>query len=426
MVAGCASVPAPTLSPSSASPSSASPSPIAVDATEPASVPPTLQPTATAHATPSPTLPASPEPTATRKTGPGYDLVENLDPAAVSVVQVPDGTRVGSAAFCGQDAVYDDFDSTVENLLDFRTGAVTTIAGPEHGVKFGSPALSANWIAWASWRQKIDPNSDLLTEPIHWTISAVPAADPTATPIQVAAGTNVEPPAPDRPTLAIDGDLLAYTVESPQAGHPQAKAIIVHDLASGVDVERIQTEESVWALDLSGSNILYSEGTVDNDGFVIDTRVMLVVGNAAATETAPYGYEVAIDGDRLVWAQAATANASGLAIDQAIMTATVSDLEPVQLSRQSTDDQAYSGYLPAAGEGLVSWDDRAGGKLDDHIEVWDAVSGMKVPIFEAGSYPVSSICGGSIGWQGAVEAPPGSIFNAFYEAPVDAVKRLFQ
>ena len=359
-------------------------------------------------------------------TGPGYDQLENLDPAAVSIVPVANGTRVGIPAFCGPYAVYNDFESTVENLLDFRTGAATTIAGPEQGVKFGNPVMSAKWIAWLSWRQKIDPNSELLSEPLHWVISAVPTADPTSAPIEVASGTNVEPPAPGRPTLAIDGDVLAYTVESAQKGHPQANALIIHDLATRVDVERIQTAESVWALDLSGPNVVYSEGAVDNHGFVNDTRVMLVEGNAAATQIAPFGYEVAIDGDRLVWAQAASGNESGLAIDQAVMTATVSDLEPVQLSRQSSDVQPYSGYWPAAGENLASWDDRAGGKLDDHVEVWDPVSGKTVPIFEPNTYTISNICGGSIGWHGAVEAPPGSLFDAFYDAPVDAVKRLFQ
>ena len=125
--------------------------------------------------------------------------------------------------------------------------------------------------------------------------------------------------------------------------------MIVHDLATGVDIERIQTEESVWDLDLSGANVVYSEGKVDSGGFVVDTRVMLVASDGSSMKVAPYGYEVLIDGDRLLWAQSATAYSGGLAADQAIMAATISNHAPMQLSRQSTNyqDDRDTGRRPA-------------------------------------------------------------------------------
>ena len=257
-----------------------------------------------------------------------------------------------------------------------------------------------------------------VTRPATPIASGTPAVRPTSL--------IFEPPFPLEPFLAIDGDLLAYTVESPQPGHPQANAIVVHNLATGADVTRIQTAESMWALDLSGDNVIYSEGIQDQDGFYPNTRVMLAIGGANPIEIAKNGYEVAIDGQRLVWAQDKANTVSPFEDDQTVVTATISNLQPVQLSRQSTASQVYQGYWPAAGEGLVSWHDMPVGAPGDELEIWDPQSGATVPIFDVGSLTVSGICGGWIGWQTSIESPPGSVFDAFYEAPIDAVKKLFQ
>ncbi len=339
---------------------------------------------------------------------------------------MPAGTRAGFPSFCGRSAVYDGFEATEEDLVDFQSGAVTRIAGPEHGAIFGDPVMSELWIAWASWRQDSASSSEPSRRPLHWVISAVPTSDPTAAPIEIARQTNTEPPFPVHPVLAIDGDLLAYTIESAQPGHPQANAIVVTNLATGANVAQVQTAESIWALDLSGENIIYSEGIQDQNGFYPNTRVMLAVGAGSPTQIAQYGYEVAIDGQRLVWAQDSADTYSPVEGGQTIVTATVSNLQPVQLSRQSTASQTYEGYWPAAGDGLVSWHDMPRGTPGDQLEIWDPQTGVTVPIFNVGTLTVSGLCGGWVGWETAIESPPGNLFDAFYDAPIDAVKRLFQ
>jgi hypothetical protein len=321
--------------------------------------------------------------------------------------------------------VYDDRDETDENLVNFQSGTVTRIAGPERGVSFSEPVISANWIAWASWRQAGQGGAAASAAPLHWTISAVPTSDPTATPIEVARGTNVEAPFPAYPTVAIDDDVLAYTIESPQPGHPEANAIVVHDLSTGADVSQTQTDQSLYDLAVSGAAVLYTEGPLDEYGEWYDTRVMLAVNGGPSVRVAAHADDATLDGQRLAWTEDRL-DLDGI-YSLRTMTATVSNLEPVQLSRQSTQSQAYEGYLPAAGENLVSWWDRArSGEPGGHLMIWDPITGATVPIFDTGGMTFSGLCGAWVGWQTAVESPPGNALEAFYDAPLDAVKRLFQ
>lgn len=225
------------------------------------SSPPSTSPIVSPRTTPSarttqaatPFVPA--RPTNSPPSGAGYDQVRGLDPSDVTVVPQSEGLNPAYPAFCGRNAVFVGADPAGIDLLDFATGAVRRVAGPVGGFGVSDPTLSENWIVWISPRHE----SKADRGPLRWVISALPVTDVDANPVEVASGTSVEPPFPNEPLLAIDGDLLAYTVESPQPGHPQATAIVVHNLATGTDVTRIQTEESLWSLDLSGANVIYSE-----------------------------------------------------------------------------------------------------------------------------------------------------------------------
>ena len=256
-VAACQAA-APSTVPS-ASPQPTSPSPIVG-----------LTPSATADpGQPAATNPPSPSPPATA-------------PVSVSPLDLPRGLVVPASAIVGAPLVTQDqwlwatSGTTIAyrasdggrhwwiELLDVSTGQITKVPGSNsNGPMIES--FDTKSLVWLQDRVRYSPGEDATPggngNANHWQILSWDFA--SAAPVVLVEGVNhwiTDDSYVHDPYVAIDGDLMAYDIETPGTG--KKAEIVVQSMSNG-DVKRvIDVGGPVFDVQLSGADVTYTTGKI--------------------------------------------------------------------------------------------------------------------------------------------------------------------
>jgi hypothetical protein len=187
----------------------------------------------------------------------------------------------------------------------------------------------------------------------------------TSKAVEIASGTNrrLQANSAVPPIVRVDGDRIAYTEEDATTARPFGWKIVVRSLASGRVERTYLTAQSVYAMALSGSDVLYTEGLVDQGvGFMYRTRLMLATPNEpAGAWIADDAFEVAFRGSRFAWDAdpGSSQGQLGMAQHPQVMTATVDSRTPVPASYPAAG-KIQGSVWPTTGDDLVAWSDDEG------------------------------------------------------------------
>ena len=248
-------------------------------------------------------------------------------------------------------------------LLDLEHQTTTELYATRRNERILSLEMSGDTVAWAvgkydrnSRRAPCDIGGGLTWRIVAHTIS-------TGSEAEIASGRHVEVIgcAAWAPTVAVDGELVAYTVE---ASGPSAWEIVVRSLESGEVVRTIATGRVVADLDLDGMDVAYVTGVPDdpsNPYFVLSRRRLML---SVATEPEPKlvapgpSWSVSFAGGRMAWATNRESSSGQR------WTATIEDLTHVRIS-----DAAERVSSPRTSGSLVTF-----GKSSDTKsvgQIWD-------------------------------------------------------
>lgn len=310
-----------------------------------------------------PTSPSAPPPSTASGTF-------TIDDAAGSSVVLPWGppfdprplATFGSRAYfleliSGKDAVTGDLEVPFVyrlHLADVSTGSssdVLTLA-PGHMISsdgsggtssFAGFVATADRLYWVEiWYDGLPNLQDVGGNPFgdlpqHWEIVAFDPASGSSSIVASGinrrmavgeAGATINPP-----TLAVDGDRLAYTLEAATTDAPNGNKIIVQSLAGGTIIGTMTTNGYVPWVGLAGTVVAYREalGTDLHGSNARDARLMLRTLTADAGVLGAVDDHVAtaaITGDRLIWGR-------NDATDGSAWTALLSDTVPVRIAGPS-------------------------------------------------------------------------------------------
>ncbi len=225
--------------------------------------------------------------------------------------------------------------------------------------------------------------------------------------------------------LDVDGDLVAYSVDAPTSDNPLASAIVVRRISTGGEVRRIETQFIPYDVAINGGGtVLYSEGKVNTDAFdmVYETRLMVSTTDEPASRfVSDYAYEVALDGDRLMWNEFPPNGTIGPTTEERVMSATLPDIQPVEISRPYELPGVGGSHYSVAAEGIASWSEAS--DHSHHLIVWDAASGDARRIADAGTVFVSSIGGGWVVWHVYMERSPGDEVNGMFGVSLNDLRQ---
>ncbi|HEY5519535.1 MAG TPA: hypothetical protein VIK08_02675 [Candidatus Limnocylindrales bacterium] len=157
-----------------------------------------------------------------------------------------------------------------------------------------------------------------------------------------------------KPLYAFDGNEVAYAVEAPRDGHPNAWAIHVVNVLTGASDRNIDTDEDLFSLDFENGIVVYTEGTLDpnvDPNKEFGTRLMLSSPDEQRPQQiAADAYHVSLFEGRLAWvADQSSSQRDENAPGPQIMTATVFDLTPRSLGPLNGPRG------PIAGGDLITW-----------------------------------------------------------------------
>ena len=179
---------------------------------------------------------------------------------------IRDGMAYARLATTGQ--------STVDaiTVTDVATGTVTRLTTLPAGHVVEYPALAAAHVVWMeSWYAKPPtscgqsvPCNPRAGQPVLWKVVAVPLAGGPETELGTGTSSRTsiegEGAAPQAPVLAADGDRVAYAIDAPTTGAPDASRLVVRSISTGAILRQIDMTGYVEQLHLAGQAILIGEG----------------------------------------------------------------------------------------------------------------------------------------------------------------------
>ena len=253
------------------------------------------------------------------------------------------------------------------------------------------PAINATTIAWVSFTS--DSNG------LHWRITRLDRASGINS--TIAEGTNVHRPGgAGLPVIALDGNDIAYNTQAKRSGQRDAVDIHVVDMTTGAELRTIESSGYVWDLALANESVLFSAAhDVADDGQLIDTTVTFARSDGQIFDLGPNGWEVSMDGPRLVWVERATdATGDPEAQFQVTMTSLADDPTPLVLSHAYHQPgcpplcAVVGSRWAVADDGIVAWHE--GDTVGAHLLAWDAASGAAMDLGIDGSSFLNSAGGG--------------------------------
>jgi hypothetical protein len=401
LLVGCTS-PAPPPSPTRrAAPVSPSASPAAVDTTHPTE-PVAPASTPTSLPAPSASLALSPLPSAGNPSLPpaaSLTVARGLhfaisQPFAKNAVQ-----SVYQLANWGSTVVYVELNGPTGDFQQVKLVDLTkpdlrpelVYDGSKHGEQVQFPAINATTIAWVSFSSDSDG--------LHWQITRRDRASGTNS--TIAEGTNVHRSAgAGLPVIALDGNEIAYNTQAKWQGQGDPVDIHVVDMTTGEELRTIESDGYIWDVALADESVLFSAAhDVADDGQLIDTQVMFARSDGQSFDLGPNGWEVSMDGPRLVWVQRASdATGDSAAQFQVTMTALADDPSPRVVSHAYHQPDCppmcavVGSRWAVAEDGIVAWHE--GDTVGDHLVAWDAASGAAMDLGLEGSTFLSSAGGG--------------------------------
>jgi hypothetical protein len=297
----------------------------------------------------------------------------------------------------GQDAVYVELNGRTAGRgqqvwhVDLANGVVEPLNEPATSVVTLTPRISGTDIVWTA-------DADGPQASVKWRIMHYDLDTRTTNVVAEGVNTRLDGGSADTPTVDVNAGMVAYTEEAPRPGHPMAWRIVIKRLSDGSTVRSFESDSSIWDLSLSNEDVLFSQGTSDQQSQqVTDTAVYL--STAASPDPAliaPAGFSTALDGQRMVWD-----GLSGSATAPGLWTKTYTDHSSTLISSPLAE---AADRFPAAGDGFVSWDEE--GADWSYLSVWDSAAARAFRIFGFGDAQhtgntqiiMSSPAGGSLTW----------------------------
>jgi hypothetical protein len=293
------------------------------------------------------------------------------------------------------------------------------------------PDISADWIVWTQYRYD-HPASH--SGALSFQVEAKNLASSTAHEVTSGVHVRLEGGQAIPPLIRVDGDQVVYAVEHTRPGHPLGWRIMLQSLTSG-DVERtFDTDLDLYQLDLSEGNVLYSEGQADLEAsYKYGLRLMLsTADHPDPVQIAHDAYDLSISGDRFAWMSDPQAAESPMPVRPVIMTATVSDPTPRQVSVTTTAPASpppgwgrprLGGMFPATGGGLVAWQDRQTDGLTwdgqlDRLPLWDSRSGVGYQLEPAPDPLFVRLEGGWLTWYTDFDGDRLALTHVFHGLPI--------
>ena len=184
--------------------------------------------------------------------------------------------------------------------------------------------------------------------------------------------------------LDLNGDAIAYSAGAPTAANPLASAIRYGNLSQDEPFHQFETDLVPYDIAIGESGVLFSMGAVNPEAFgeIVDPKLMFYpAGSDAPQAVAEDAFNVALDGDRRVWAS-----------PNQVITALVGSADQVVLS-EAPVDAAHA----AAAERLVAWSEAASNETH-LLQIWDSETGATYLLAESPSPFALSIGGGWIAW----------------------------
>jgi hypothetical protein len=305
-------------------------------------------------------------------------------------------------------------------LADLSDGSLEVFATASDDGRAWTPDISGDRVVWVELRyaDKVDETGEAT-----WRLMVKDIVSGEVRQLQSGVHHRLEGGLAVPPLIKIDGDRVAYAVENTRPGHPLAWRVTLLSLTSG-NVERaFDTDLDLFDLDLSGTDICYSEGDAELEvGFKFNTRLMLSTAeHPEPVEIDRDAYDVAISGGRLAWIEdrAAGSQGSPQPIAPVAMTATVSDLVPQQISKMSqalgspspgSSLPLMAAYYPAVGDDLVAWRERQSDGTEMgylyRLIAWDGSRGAAYQLEPTPEVLFASLEGGWLSWYTDTEIGP--------------------
>jgi len=289
-------------------------------------------------------------------------------------------------------------------LVDLATGTESIIATAADGDAAWMPDISGQRVIWLELRYQ---GRFTFTGAITWRLMGLDLATKTVHEIDHGVNRRLEGPSAVSPTIQVDGDTVAYSVEDPGPGRPFGWKLILRSWTTGRIVRTIPTSRSIYSLALDNGNVAYSEGLVDTPlSFKYSTRLMLsTTTHPTPQEVAPDAFEVAMDGGRLTWTNDRTASQDriGTAEHPRTYTASTKDLTPVPISAPPDLKIERGASYPAVSGDEVAWIDNQDTPSHPdpkvtHVVVWNATSATAVQVEPTGGAALVGLGAGWLGW----------------------------
>jgi hypothetical protein len=340
----------------------------------------------------------------------------------------------------GSKVVFDSLEGRYKSNLymaDLENGSLEVLASTEQsGWEMWEPDISGDWVTWTEIRYEHPTN---FAGKLTFRLMARNVADDTSVELASGVHTRLEGIGAVPPVVRVDDERVAYAVEHIRPGHPLGWRVRLQSLTSGEIERSFDTDLDLYELDLSAANIVYSEGQADLQiSFKYGLRLMLSTpDHPDSVEIARDAYEVAISGERFAWTSdpAAGSERSPLPIRPVIMTASVSDPTPRQVSIITSAPESpppgwgpprFGGMYPAVGDGLVAWqDNKTDGQTWDgqliRLPVWDSRTGVAYQLEPAPDLLFVKLEGGWLTWYTDISPDLTTVTHVFHGLPISEI-----
>lgn len=332
----------------------------------------------------------------------------HLPAAAIHAITLPPGVRIHRMSTDGASVAFDEVGYGGDAgqgrtiwLADLVAGTVHAIARTA-GDAAWTPTVSGPRVAWTEWRYL---DAAAAAGPIAWRVVVLDRADGRT--VEEARGVNAraEGAGAIPPLVALDGNHLVHTVESPTAAAPTALTIVVSSLATGEVVARIPTEHSIYQMAAGDGSVAYTEGRVDpTGGFKYATRLMLWRGGGAATLVALDAFELALGGRTLAWISdpASSQSQVGLASHPRAWAMRLDGGDPVAVSAAPDGVVELGASWPSAASGFAAWSDMqvvsAARPYPNDLALWSASLGRTYEVYPTPWTVLTGLGSGRLVW----------------------------
>jgi hypothetical protein len=322
------------------------------------------RPSESIHSTPPASVrPAGASPGDSPSVAVTYPIV-TIDQEKISTVTLVPGFQAHRLAASGPLVVFDQIGYGGDAgqgrsilLADLEHQTLETIATARGKDAAWVPDINGQTVVWTEWLYKDETQG---TGSLTWRLMSMNLRTHKASEFASGVNRRLEGPSAVPPLVRVDGDRIAYTEEDPAPGRELGWKIIVRSLSSGRVEQTYPTDLSIYSMAMSGPDVVYSEGLVDNDqSFKYKTRLMLATpGTPQGSKIADDAFEVAFRGDRFAWVAdpASSQNQVGMAQHPQVFTAAIDSPEP-QPASLPAGPRIRGSVWPTTGDGLVGWSD---------------------------------------------------------------------